>query len=394
MGMTCPACHAADTQALVDLGVAPVLCGVTWDNPEAARSSPSARIVLENCPECAHVRNGMFEEALVSYEESYDNTLHHSPTFGLFAEVLAQRIAASYDLRGKHVLEIGCGKGEFLETLCRYAGCRATGYDPSYDGRSHHPQITFVRETADFRQVPEFDFFVSRHVLEHLQDPQTLLLELAEASAGRTVYGYLEVPDAMYDFERSGWDCNYEQVSYFCATSLRRLVERCGFRLVRLLRTFGGEFLSLEVASEGHAPPVPLVVQGMGIQREREILESFGARRGRSVADWRGRLRALAPDRTVFWGAGVRGVSFLNAMDPQCSLAAVVDINPGKWGRYLPVTGHRVVSPDELARYEIETVLIANAIYEREIVDRLYELGIAATVICVDEATALDGTIT
>ena len=49
------------------------------------------------------------------------------------------------------------------------------------------------------------------------------------------------------------------------------------------------------------------------------------------------------------WGAGSRGVQFLNLADPQRRLAAVVDVNPRKWGRYLPVTAHRVDAPETLS---------------------------------------------
>ena len=37
---------------------------------------------------------------------------------------------------------------------------------------------------------------------------------------------------------------------------------------------------------------------------------------------------------------------------PRCQLAAVVDVNPRKWGRYLPMTAHRVDSPETLREIE------------------------------------------
>ena len=38
-----------------------------------------------------------------------------------------------YDLRGKEVIEIGCGKGEFLSLLCEVGDNRGVGFDPADD---------------------------------------------------------------------------------------------------------------------------------------------------------------------------------------------------------------------------------------------------------------------
>ena len=49
-----------------------------------------------------------------------------------------------YDLREKDILEIGCGKGEFLTLLADLGNNRCIGFDPGYhEGRSwgisHNP---------------------------------------------------------------------------------------------------------------------------------------------------------------------------------------------------------------------------------------------------------------
>ena len=72
--------------------------------------------------------------------------------------------------------------------------------------------------------------------------------------------------------------------------------------------------------------------------------------------------------------AGSRGVQFLTFADADKRLAAVVDVNPRKWGRYLPVTAHRVDAPEKLTELRPEAVIITNPSYQKEIAEALRDL--------------------
>jgi SAM-dependent methyltransferase len=384
LGSVCPACGSS-TRPLLDIAGVPALCGVTWDGAADARRSPVGPMALRTCDACAHVFNAAFDPALIVYDEQYDNTLHHSPTFRAYAHSLAERLSETYSLSGKRVVELGCGKGEFLTELCALANCYSTGFDPSYegeiDGARGDGRLTFVREFMTPENAPPFDFFLSRHVLEHLEDPSDLLRTVRDSSGGRTVYGYLEVPDAMYDFERSGWDCIYPHVSYFSSTSLRRLVERAGFRLLRLVSDFAGQFLGAEVVGNGQEID-DSARDGVQLARELETIRAFPERYRQAVSRWREFVGRNGPERTALWGAGARGVAFLNAVDPDARLGAVVDLNPAKWHRFLPVAGHEVIPPHELGSRDISAVVLTNPNYENEVSVHLRELGVNAEVVC------------
>jgi hypothetical protein len=83
----------------------------------------------------------------------------------------------------------------------------------------------------------------------------------------------------------------------------------------------------------------------------------------------------------VLWGAGSRGVQFLHLADPDRRLAAVVDVNPRKWGRHLPVTGHQVSSPEALTKLAPRSVIITNPAYRDEIGAALRQLGVRAELL-------------
>jgi SAM-dependent methyltransferase len=376
---TCVACAASEMQPLADLGPVPVLSGVTFEDREKALTSPTAPMELVYCPDCCHVYNASFNDTLLDYDVDYDNTLHHSSTFQEYVDDLVGRLARDYELKGRHIVELGCGKGHFLIEMCRVAGCTGVGYDRSYSGEVDNPAVTFVREYMRWDDHPDFDFFISRHVLEHMAEPHDFLTNLRRACGTRAVRGYIEVPDAIYDFERSPWNCPYPHVSYFAATSLARLAIRAGFGLLRLVRSFEGQYLALELGAN-IVTPDQMTYTGMGLHREREILINFHENYKAIVRGWHERLEMAGYEHSAVWGAGAKGLGFLHTVDPDGRVAAVVDLNAAKQGHFLPVTGHRISAPEDLRGRDIRIVIITNPAYRNEIESALKELGLRAAV--------------
>lgn len=385
---TCLACGGVETRELLDLGSTPALIGSLWDEAGAARAVPRGRMNLVYCRRCAHVWNRAFDPALIDYDADYEASLHFSPSFQSFAEQLARHLVDVHDLRDKHVLEIGSGKGEFLAMLCEEGRNRGTGYDPTYTGRSEHPSVEFVREYFPVGEAPgrQFDLLVCRHVLEHLDEPVAFLRGLvasARASDQAPVM-YFEVPSAAFNFGATGlWDCIYPHVSYFCEASLRRLMERAGLEIFRIGEAFHGQFLAAEaVAPDAHASTQQHETDVTG---HLAVLDTFAERYRAAVSGWVDRLteQHRTGARVALWGAGSKGMVFLNAVDTQQRVSSVVDLNPAKWGRYLPGTGHRVDSPQRLGDDGADQILVTNPVYVEEISRQLTVLGLAPEVILI-----------
>jgi SAM-dependent methyltransferase len=385
----CDACAEATLVPFADLGDIPVLCGVHWGDAEAAANSPVGRMVLAYCPSCAYVRNIAFDPSIMVYDTTMDTNLHHSPAFQAFSAELVKHLADRYALAGKRVLDVGCGQGEFLRELCHTAGCTGVGYDAMYagpEGADASGAVFHSGYAPRGSALAAFDMVTSRHWFEHIHDPYEFLADLRGQAGGRRVYGYLEVPDAVYDLSTAGWEVIYPHVSYFDAYSLVRIVERAGWRVEDTGTLFGGMFRFIEISvNAGESPrgsdrPIPGPAER---QRQLAAISGFQERHEAERKAWRSRIGDLVDRgaRPVLWGAGSRGVQFLTFADTDRRLSAVVDVNPRKWGRYLPVTAHRVDAPDTLITLKPEAVIITNPSYRTEIGEQLRQMGVEAELL-------------
>ena len=85
----------------------------------------------------------------------------------------------------------------------------------------------------------------------------------------------------------------------------------------------------------------------------------------------------------MLWGAGAKGAIFLNTFRESAGLDYIVDINPNKWGSYIPGTGQEVVSPEFLKEYRPDVLLIVNSNYRDEISHQVSAVGIVPELLSI-----------
>ena len=394
---TCPVCERPGATEVLDLPTpVPVLANRLYDDADSARSAPVGRTRLVLCHGCGHLWNAAFEPDLVHYDEGYENSLHHSGVFTSFADALAERLVDRFDLRGRTLVEIGSGQGDFLRQLCSLGGNRGIGFDPSYAGGSEADpeyQVSFVpslfpTETASL----EADFVYARHVLEHLGDPRGVLSAVRRSLGERDCGVYVEVPDGGHLLAAPAlWDLVYEHPAHFTASSLTRLLAETGFGVFDVHTDFGGQFLSADAgtrATDG-ARPAP----------SDDLLEdagSFAVRVANEVSRWDQVLVAAGDEgrQVVVWGAGSKGATFLNIVPAaRQAVAAIVDVNPRKHGRFVPGSGHEVVAPEAVRDLDADVVLVMNPLYAEEVGHILVGLGSRSDIVTVAAPSETSGEV-
>jgi len=387
MRTTCPVCSGHEGRGFVQIPAAPVYCNLLFPTADEARSVPRADIRLALCPTCGMIWNTDFEPRLMSYAGDYENSLSASATFREYATQLASRLVETYDIRGKDVIEIGCGRGEFLTELCHIGGNRGLGLDPSTAAtlgpRDASIRMVQAEYTGGYRDEP-VDLLVCRHMLEHVPAPSEFLFSIREMLGDRReTIVYVEVPDGRSMLEDLAvWDVIYEHPSYFAAPAMKRAFEGSGFAVRRVSSEYHAQFLSIDAIPDGWAPGR----QGSGrpdIEELQRLASRFRASRTEAIECWGARLAAwrAAERRIVLWGAGSKGVTFLNSVPEAGGIDAVVDANPRKHGMFASGSGHQIVSPRSLRAAPPDVVVVLNPAYEHEIIGALRELGLEAEVV-------------
>lgn len=378
----CVVCDGADLRPITEIAATPVFSNVLFPTRDAAQAAEVGDINLAVCERCSHLQNVTFDEQRLAYSPDYENSLHFSPTFQAYATELARALVTEYDLRGRQVVELGCGKGDFLALLADAGDTESVGFDPSYAGAvdAYHGRGS-VRVVADTYEVAGGDLapalVASRHVLEHLTTPGNLLRGL-RLWADHDPAVYLEVPNADYMLEATAiWDVIYEHPSYFTHASLRRLCEEHGLCAHRIEASFGEQYLTAHArVRAGESVDVRDPANPDGFARAIDDLRS----------DWAERL-ATARESDVpvaIWGAGSKGASFLTMVEGASdSVHFAVDLNPRKHGQFLPVSGIEVIGPDDERLRDVGLVVVMNPTYTAEITSDLDERGIPAEIATV-----------
>jgi SAM-dependent methyltransferase len=376
-------CGGTALTDVLEIPRVPVHCNLLWPTREEALAAPTAAIRLAFCGACGHTFNRVFDPQLMVYSQRYENSLHFSPRFQEHARSLAAHLIDRYDLHDKDIIEIGCGKGEFLTLLCALGQNRGLGFDPSYipdEARSGPaPGIKVIPHFYSDRYADHgADLICCRHVLEHLHDPRGFLRMLRRVIGRRKTVVVFEVPNGRCTLrDLAIWDIIYEHYSYFSSASLASVFRASGFGVSDRREWFDGQFLCIEAVpgegaleSDAHA--------GAELEELGAEAATFGENYGRKLADWRRIVDGIVQrgHRAVVWGAGSKGVSFLNALDLRSGIEYVVDLNPRKQGMYVAGTGQKIVPPSVLRHYRPAIVIVMNRIYQTEIRGLAASLGL------------------
>jgi len=383
----CPVCCHPQMDVFFEAESVPVFCNVLWKNRDEAIAAPVAPINLAYCHQCGLIYNTAFDPQLMEYSPAYENSLHFSPRFQKYAEDTANHLIQQYQLRNKDIIGIGCGHGDFLAMLQRLGDNRVLGFDPGYtpEKAEANPGDSTVKVIpqaySTIHTSHPVDFICCRHVLEHINSPADFLRSIRCTIGQRAdCVVYFEVPNALYTIKDMGiWDIIYEHCSYFTSESLTNLFVRAGFEPIKIAEQYDGQFLTIEAQ-----PGITNINSASNCERTlidiNSLIRKFHNAYQEKVNLWQRILSRLKKQecKVVLWGAGSKGVTFLNALDISYKqVEYIVDLNPRKHGKFVAGTGQQVIAPNFLEEYQPHTVIIMNPIYRKEIQHTIQEFALA-----------------
>jgi 2-polyprenyl-3-methyl-5-hydroxy-6-metoxy-1,4-benzoquinol methylase len=390
----CPACGGGGGRPFYEVAGVPVHQVKLVRTRQAALHCAKGDIALCFCPDCGFVWNGAFDPARMRYADDYESTQAVSPTFNAFHARLARDLIARFGLHGKRVVELGCGQGEFVTMLAELGDNQGYGFDQVIRAAGTSGRVTLVKDlyAEPYRDLAP-DFVCCKMTLEHVHDVAAFLCGLRRTVGDRrdTVVFFM-IPEITRILKlRAFWDIYYEHCSYWSPGSLARAFRLAGFDPVALWTDYDDQYVLIAarpgagagaILAEEETPPALAA-------RVASFREAVSA----DLARWRAWLDRLrrAGQKTVLWGGGSKGVSFLTTLAVKDGIACAVDVNPRRHGTFIAGSGQQIVVPEFLAQHHPDVVIVMSPIYLPEITAQLHALGVhPACLLSVEAPHPLD----
>ncbi|HSA06021.1 MAG TPA: class I SAM-dependent methyltransferase [Candidatus Gastranaerophilales bacterium] len=383
----CPICGSKDLTIFLERKNVPVVQNFLLKDSNAAKNIEKENLKLAVCNNCEFVFNMDFDFSKLKYGNNYDNNQTCSAYFKEHMDKLVNHLLYEENIQNCKIIEIGSGNGIFLKKLVDNQKLNNTGvgFDPSYNGQTEEIENKLIFKTeyyCDEHSGLNADIIISRHVIEHIQNPLEFL-RLLRKNLKDTVEAkvYFETPCVEWILKNKViWDFFYEHCSYFSENSLKTAFEMAGFQVDKVEKIFGSQYLWIKaVVSTKKESFTPIKKES----KFKELAVEFSKSEKQILDKFKQQLiNTKSKGKTAVWGAGAKGVTFLNLIDPDVELVDfLVDINPDKQDKYIVGSGHKVVSPESINKYGIKTLIIMNPNYKQEIISIIDDLNLKLDLI-------------
>ncbi len=394
MNMTCIACgHALSPLMTLD------------DMPASAQNIPAASELAEDhplsltlcqCPSCGLVQ---FDTEPVDYYRDVIRAGGGTRTMTrLRHEEYARLLTAmqEHHIHGRRIVEVGCGRGEFLRMWQNLAenpeGAAALARDQARDplsgqpnaaplhlvGLEHKPSLVEEANavadkkyrvyegfaTGDVR-YPEgpFDAFVQFNFLEHQPDPCDMLRNIGRNLKPQAL-GLITVPSFEYILRYNGYyELLRDHIANYTEFTLQKLLQDCGF-----------ELLSMDLVNRD---TIEAIVRKADPDELSELHYSGRLIDVSALRDSYDRLSASVnahidhlseSHRTMaIWGASHQGFTLAATTKLSGRVEYIIDSAPFKQGRFSPASHIPIVAPDYAVAHPVDEILIVAPGYTDEI---------------------------
>ena len=377
----CPCCSSEAIDVIFTIENAPIFSLVAVKTKEQALAVPRKTIELGFCNGCGFIFNRLFDTSIDYFSMGYEDQQGFSKTFMQFLTRISKGLIERYDLFGKTILEIGCGKGDFLNLFVGLNQGNGIGIDPACESsRQNNANITFYKESYAHRhgEIPA-DLICCRHTFEHIHNTSEFLSVIRKSLArqiGPVIF--FEVPQIKRILQiRAFWDIYYEHCSYFSPGALARVFRRTGFEVLDLRLDYEDQYLLLEARPCLNESTETFEIEE-SVAQLKGMVEDFSKKIREELGEWRRKLAELKTKKakTVVWGGGSKSVGFLVNFADLNLIEYVVDVNPHMEGNFIPGIGSMYVQPSFLKEYRPDAVIIMNGIYRNEITQSLNSMDL------------------
>lgn len=321
------------------------------DIKEKIQNNSDLLLNIYHCLDCHFQWNSDFDINKINY--SSDKIIeagHFSPSYLQHQKKSAHKLndLIAYELTT--VVEIGAGAGIFLDKIKAKS---KIAIEPSKEAMLIPSGITIHNEyfNPDIHNTPA-DLVIMRQVLEHIPQPLSFMQKLAESFGGLNKFHiYIEVPNSMQTINHGRfYDYYYEHCNYFTPNSIFEMAKKLGMTLEYMGSQMNNEIISALLTSNHF--------------EHDQIINSFKI----TEQNIKNFILNNKRKKIICWGASGNGTIILNRLlNNAKEVISVVDSDINKQGKYIPGTGHKIISPEDAINIEPDVVLIFSQLHKVEI---------------------------
>jgi SAM-dependent methyltransferase len=385
----CPSCFSNHIEDFFSVPDAPIHSLVISKTYEEAMSIPRKKIDLAFCNNCGFIFNSSFDTSIDYYTHGYEDQQGFSPTFVKFITGITKNFIDRYHLFNKDIIEIGCGKGDFISLISELGQNRGIGIDPAWVRGRTDPSanVRFIKEFytekhGEFRA----DSIVCRHTLEHIHGTGEFMRIIRNSLNGNgNAILFFEIPSIVRILKiQAFWDIFYEHCTYFSPGSLARLFRLHNFEVLDMYIEYDNQYLFVE-ARPSEDPTKNIHPLEESVEALKALTVEFVTKIKVQLNEWRNLLQKFKEnqERVVVWGGGSKSVGFLTHFNDLGIIDHVIDINPHMTGNFIPGIGIQYKKPEFLREYKPGKVIIMNGVYRDEIEKSLEAMRLKPELLCL-----------
>jgi len=266
--------------------------------------------------------------------------------------------AQKFSLKEKKIIEIGCGRGEYL-SLIQQSGVEAYGLEYSQESVKYCVKnglrVTrgFIQDSADKLRYAPFDAFFILSFFEHLPDPNSTLRGIYSNLSDGAI-GLVEVPNFDMILRKKLFsEFINDHLFYFSKETLSTVLMLNGFEII-------------ECNEIWHEYIISAIVK----KRDKLDISHFYKYQQQVKNEIERYIRRFKDKKVAIWGAGHQALAIISLTDlagRTGRIRYVVDSAPFKQGKYTPATHIPIVSPDRLNSDPVDAVIVMAASYSDEV---------------------------
>jgi len=272
-----------------------------------------------------------------------------------FREIQFRSFVERYVLQNKKIIEIGCGRGEFLSLMQQFV---VDAHGLEYSRKSVAQCVKsglkvssgFIENTDYKLNHGPFDAFFILNFLEHLPDPNSMLGGIYNNLTDAGI-GLVEVPNFDMILKKKLFsEFIGDHLFYFTKETLSTTLWLNGFEIIDCNEKWYDYIISAVVK-----------------KRNRIDISDFYQYQAQLKNEIEGYIRLFKNKKVAIWGASHQALAIISLLNLADKIIYVIDSAEFKQGKFTPATHIPIVSPDKLYADPADAIIVMAAGYSDEV---------------------------